>query len=195
MSLFVEITHENIQPIEEGWGYAISVFAGAALGAAAVGAVLGPTHPISAIIAAPVGAAFGARDAYIGHTNKSLKFLKKALENPKLIKYIKDKCDKIYNEERKKNDKITKNLSPQRKKSMHELIKADNKEHAKSIGARFQHHGFMQKEISNGYMIGISFDTDHIQNLVLFLLDQSTDKVFKRTIPAPTTKELKYYNE
>lgn len=58
----------------------------------------------------------------------------------------------------------------------------------------FNHTGLLKRKIIK-YDVWIAYDATHIQAVMVFFYDTKKDKIFKRSIPAPSDKELKYYRE
>lgn len=98
------------------------------------------------------------------------------MANPKIQKYIINKCKKLYNEEKKRYPGIIPNVPD---------IFCTDRNHLsvlKYTEAKIYKIG--------GFKIVPAGDTDHIESMIVIFGYKNKDTTVVRKIPAPTNKEL-----
>ena len=155
------------EPVEEGWGLAISRLI-----------------PIVNLASDFVG---------LYKTHK----VAKILEEPKMAKYIEKECDKVLKAEQKKDSSVSaKNTGSIWKKIISAFKVRDFNMNEVSPIENFK-HWYAEYKTSNGdvasikeYEIGVLYDTDHIQAIFVILYSADRNKYLLRRIPAPSNEEL-----
>lgn len=110
------------------------------------------------------------------------------LKNPKIRKYVKQQCDKLFADERKTVKDITTKLP----RNITDAIKDGRtvKDITNGITLGFIFKNLCVNDNISGYTILAYGDTDHIERIYLALYSPSQNKCIGKIIPSPTDKEL-----
>lgn len=173
------------EPVEEGWGMAISK----------VGVLMG----LGAFIANPLvgGAVLGAAVATGSKLNsKAKEAYTKVLNSPKMQKYIVSECDKVYAKlvKKYKNDPSYKLNKDTTLNTLMNHADKNISDSESSSEAYVQNNGFLTKV--GKYSIYVLADTKHVDSIkVFFTLEPKTKdkhlKLLSYVLPAPTNDEIK----
>ena len=122
-------------------------------------------------------------------------FLRQALKDKEIVKYIKGECDKILKEEKKKDKSVTKKMpsgviaSIKRWWHSDDGIKIISWTRIAHWRNRYEDDLLYNFDV-DGYNITFFYDTDHIDAAVVVLYSEDTNAIFGRVIPAPSKADL-----
>lgn len=126
----------------------------------------------------------------------SAQTIRKLIKNPKLQKYITLECDKIYKVQKKKDKSLITKLPDSKIEKIRQELASDTQN---SFYNKTFHNHFNSKDLEDtgakfgNYTVIFLSDTDHIQSVCLVLYSKDKTKYQAHKIPAPTKKDLGFY--
>ena len=176
MSLFKQVTNENLEPIDEGWG----TFA---------------FHILAQVNPFPISMVTNKIPFLISKTN-----MKRILKNDLLQKYLKKECDELYKQERKTDSTVTHIFPPGLLHTLRETIYTQYQAGNALDQGKYWNQSTLTNEflegVFNGYTVVVFFDMEHIQSIRVIFYSKKRDVYYDRFITSPRSmKQIGFYKE